>query len=408
MRDEPSRHAAPGVEAFPTLVEQVRRTGLTAELTVEGPVEDIAAATGLSLLRIAQESVTNALRHAHASSIAINLAIAEGSVCLSVTDDGVGLGGARTDTLDAEGNGGHGVLGMQERAKVLGGTLDCASRRRAWRSSGRGRDALAQAAAAFDAARAVGTGSSGLLRVGLTPAVGPDDRAELVRALRAGSDRSVTLRNVRPGDLARSLRDRSVDLVLAGVTGTADDTLDRADLRRSRMQVHALAEHRLAADGSAKLADFDGERLLTANPPGTPYTDLLVRRDQQGSEIRPDSQDHHHGGADRDGRARHHGDTRQWDAAQRRRGGHERGRADYLRRHDDEHGGEEDPRNEEEHVHLRAASDGSRGPAGRDVMVDECAHDLEELRLLLEFDQVSGVLEDDELAARHCGGDLLR
>ena len=69
-------------------------------------------------------------------------------------------------------------------------------------------------------------------------------------------------------------------LTPAGVAlvGPDGETLDRADLRPSRMQVHVPAGHPLAAAGTAELQDFDGERLLTASPPGTPYTDLLVER----------------------------------------------------------------------------------------------------------------------------------
>lgn len=142
---------------------------------------------------------------------------------------------------------------------------------------GPGRDTLAHADAAFSAARAVGTGRSGTVRVGVTPAVGPDDRVDVVRALRT-ADRSVSLRGLRPGDLRESLRGRSIDLVLACVSGTVDDTLGRAELRPSRMQIHVPTGHRLATTGTAALADFDGERLLTASPAGTPYTDLLLER----------------------------------------------------------------------------------------------------------------------------------
>lgn len=143
---------------------------------------------------------------------------------------------------------------------------------------GPGKEALAQANAAFDAARAVGTGHSGLVRIGVTPAVGAQDCADAVRALRERSARSVTLRDVRPGDLRQSLRDRTVDLVLARASGIAADALDRADLRPSRMQVHVPAGHPLASAATATLDAFDGERLLTASPRGTPYTDLLVAR----------------------------------------------------------------------------------------------------------------------------------
>ena len=141
-----------------------------------------------------------------------------------------------------------------------------------------GRQTLAQAELAFDAARAVDAGRTGLVRVGVTPAVGPDDRAEVVGVLRAGSERSVTLRDVRPADLLQSLRDRAVDIVLASVSGTTGAPIDRAALRPSGLQIHVPATHHLATGATPALKDFDGERLLTASPSGTPYTDLLVER----------------------------------------------------------------------------------------------------------------------------------
>ena len=131
LRDDApaQRRAQPGIEQLSVLVEQVRTTGLQARLTVTGPVEGIGPATGLSLLRIAQESVTNALRHAAASTIAIDVAADERTVRLSIADDGVGCDALRpgADPLDPQRRGGRGLVGMRERAKVIGGTLDIAA-----------------------------------------------------------------------------------------------------------------------------------------------------------------------------------------------------------------------------------------------------------------------------------------
>jgi signal transduction histidine kinase len=120
------RRARSGVEQLSALVDEVRTTGLSARLSVAGSPDAIGAATGLSLLRIAQESVTNALRHAAASSIAIDLAVDEHALRLSIADDGVGYDGrqARVDVLDPHRDGGHGLAGMRERAAVIGGTLE--------------------------------------------------------------------------------------------------------------------------------------------------------------------------------------------------------------------------------------------------------------------------------------------
>ena len=108
---------------------QVQATGVQARLSVTGSVEAIGAGMGLTLLRIAQESVTNTLRHAAASTIAIDLVVEDQAVRLSIADDGVGHGSPRpsADSLDPERRGGHGLAGMRERARVIGGTLDIGS-----------------------------------------------------------------------------------------------------------------------------------------------------------------------------------------------------------------------------------------------------------------------------------------
>lgn len=85
---------------------QVRRSGDLADLPQ--PVE-------VAVYRICQESVTNALRHArHATAVTVDLIGDPGVVRLRVHDDGEA---ARPATA-----GGYGLLGMAERAKLLGGT----------------------------------------------------------------------------------------------------------------------------------------------------------------------------------------------------------------------------------------------------------------------------------------------
>jgi DNA-binding transcriptional LysR family regulator len=143
---------------------------------------------------------------------------------------------------------------------------------------GAGRGALTAADAAFALAQEVGGGLSGRVRVGVSPAVGAADREELVRVLREGApELSVSIREVRPGEMGPLLRSRELDLALARSSGR-DETLDSAPLRPTPVILCVPAGHRLAAAASVRLADLDGERLLTWSPPGTPYTDLLVTR----------------------------------------------------------------------------------------------------------------------------------
>src|SRR3954454_5910477 len=141
-----------------------------------------------------------------------------------------------------------------------------------------GVEAVRAADAAFARAREIGTGSLGLVRIGVSPAIGPLDRDDVVRALRPpGSDVSLALHEVRPADLRPMLRSHELDLALTRVSGERDETLHSARLRPTPMVVCVPAAHALAGRERVTLADLDGERLLVASAHGTAYTDLLVR-----------------------------------------------------------------------------------------------------------------------------------
>ncbi|WP_017542792.1 sensor histidine kinase [Nocardiopsis prasina] len=83
---------------------------------VSGPVPDLPPEVGTAVLRIAQESVTNALRYARgATRVSVVVSVLDGEVEVRVQDDGRGSG------LPV--GGGHGLVGMGERARLLGGEL---------------------------------------------------------------------------------------------------------------------------------------------------------------------------------------------------------------------------------------------------------------------------------------------
>ncbi len=112
--------------AFRWLAEDGRqRLQLAVELHIED-VEDTArladrqtrypALYETALFRIAQESLTNVARHAHAQHVRISLTQNQAHICLEVHDDGRGY-----DT--AQQHAGLGIFGMRERAALLGGTV---------------------------------------------------------------------------------------------------------------------------------------------------------------------------------------------------------------------------------------------------------------------------------------------
>jgi DNA-binding transcriptional LysR family regulator len=151
-----------------------------------------------------------------------------------------------------------------------------------------GRPALAAADAAFTAAREAGQGLTGTIRVGVSPAVSPLDRQEVVDVVRRGApDVSVSLLEVRPRDVRRLLRAREVDLVLARTSDDAPD-VDSAALRPTPAVLCVPTGHRLAGADPVALAQLDGERLLTWSPPGTAFTDLLLTRlAAAGAQVEP-------------------------------------------------------------------------------------------------------------------------
>jgi len=111
------------------LSETARR--LTAETAVEIQVEVSGTFRPLTrlvegnLLRIGQEAINNAVRHAAPKHIFVNLVFDARRVQLSVRDDGRGFDGQAADQVTA----GHlGLVGMRERAEQIGGTLSIHSR----------------------------------------------------------------------------------------------------------------------------------------------------------------------------------------------------------------------------------------------------------------------------------------
>ncbi|MGW0826113.1 sensor histidine kinase [Streptomyces sp. NPDC002845] len=113
----------PGLTDLPRLVEQVREAGLDVSVTdsIRAP---LPARVELSAYRIVQEALTNVLKHSGPRTRAeVRLRGDKEGITVEVLDDGRGVapsvpGAAR------EGTGGHGIVGMRERALLLGGTLD--------------------------------------------------------------------------------------------------------------------------------------------------------------------------------------------------------------------------------------------------------------------------------------------
>jgi len=93
------------------------------DLDVDAAASTCETARDREVLRIAQEALHNALRHAGATHVAVRLRGHDGTLALEVSDDGAGF-----DPADAEVRGRHlGLTSMEERAERLGGRLEIAS-----------------------------------------------------------------------------------------------------------------------------------------------------------------------------------------------------------------------------------------------------------------------------------------
>ena len=94
------------------------------DVTLTGDLDELPASVDAALYRLAQESVTNALRHArHATLVHVVVAGDDDSVRLTVWDDG------HARPADAGTSSGFGLLGMAERARLLGGTFEAGPNR---------------------------------------------------------------------------------------------------------------------------------------------------------------------------------------------------------------------------------------------------------------------------------------
>lgn len=110
----------PGIDALPELVARLEAGGLRTRLVVEAM--GLPPGIALAVYRIVQESLTNVLKHAGADvTVSVTVARADGSVRVSVYDDGAGPTGSTASTA-------HGIVGMRERVAVYGGSLHTGAR----------------------------------------------------------------------------------------------------------------------------------------------------------------------------------------------------------------------------------------------------------------------------------------
>ena len=126
LRSEaPGTAPTPGLDDLEGLLESARTGGVTVGCEISGTPRPLPAGVDLAAYRIVQEALSNAMRHAPGSTVQVALFYGEAALVIEVRNsDGAAGALERTPIDDVLRRGaGHGIIGMRERATMLGGHL---------------------------------------------------------------------------------------------------------------------------------------------------------------------------------------------------------------------------------------------------------------------------------------------
>ncbi len=126
--DQPDIAPQPGLEDLADLVESARGGGVTITTEVTGAPRPVPDGVNLSAYRIVQEALSNAMRHAPGSAVQVKLYYGAAALVIEVRNNGRARDGQAVQATPGQrrwaGIGaGHGIIGMRERATMLGGHL---------------------------------------------------------------------------------------------------------------------------------------------------------------------------------------------------------------------------------------------------------------------------------------------
>ncbi len=122
--DEPEPRApSPGLAQLDGVIADTAASGVHVTLDIEGEPRELPSGVDLAAYRIAEEALTNIIRHARAATARIAITFGPAAVEIVIEDDGVGIVAG-----EHAGPSGNGLLGMRERAATLGGELEAGPR----------------------------------------------------------------------------------------------------------------------------------------------------------------------------------------------------------------------------------------------------------------------------------------
>jgi signal transduction histidine kinase len=120
------RQPQPSLAQLNELLDEARdASGVGVRLIISGPVARLDPGVELAAYRIVQEALTNARRHAPGAAVDVELRYATDVLRLRIRDNGGGVGDGYGYGYGGYGaaGGGHGLVGMRERAQAVGGQL---------------------------------------------------------------------------------------------------------------------------------------------------------------------------------------------------------------------------------------------------------------------------------------------
>lgn len=119
---------SPGIDSLPRLLDRVRSSGVATTISGFESLPAVPAALSLTVYRIVQESLTNVLKHAPGASATVDVGVRAGALHLTITN---GAGTTGEPTRDGSGRApvgaGRGLIGLQQRVEVYGGSYRTAA-----------------------------------------------------------------------------------------------------------------------------------------------------------------------------------------------------------------------------------------------------------------------------------------
>jgi signal transduction histidine kinase len=120
----PATAPQPGLEDLPALVSSFTEAGMELSLTCDGAVDDLAPGLSLTVYRIVQEGLTNALKHAPGARVRVRVGVLPDEVAVTIEDDG---------SAAPPGPGtGLGLIGLRERVALFAGSYQAGPRAQGW------------------------------------------------------------------------------------------------------------------------------------------------------------------------------------------------------------------------------------------------------------------------------------